>query len=210
MNKYTNTVTNTRGDSLANYRVQVVDSNGNSVSIFSDASGTQFTDALNNPINFATTDETGKVEFYWDAAPGHVLQVLDASGSLEDTIVNFASPYLTTNIYGLESEAQTIAATNVNATANLDVRIQEIDCSGGTRRYTIPDALLIEGQRLTVQKTDGGSEALIVTAEGAAVKVNGITGPLINTTLPYARAEIICGREPGTSTLCWWVTFTGA
>ena len=81
MNKFYETITNNRGDVLPGYLVQVVTSAGASVSIYEDNSGTQFTDSAGAPVNYATADLAGLVEFYWTPATGHILQVLDPDGN---------------------------------------------------------------------------------------------------------------------------------
>ena len=59
--KYFETITNSRGDSLANYRVQVVDSAGAIVAIYQDEAGTRFQDAAGNFSN-----DNGVHEFIYD------------------------------------------------------------------------------------------------------------------------------------------------
>lgn len=110
MNKYFNTLTNARGDSLPNYRVQVVNSAGAAVSIYADSSGTLFTDDAGNAVNYATASTTGKVEFYWTAATGQVLQVLDVSGNLVDATADFANNF---TLSGLPGEIAQSAVTNL-------------------------------------------------------------------------------------------------
>jgi hypothetical protein len=107
MIKYNNTITNTRGDSLPNYRVQVVDSDGAIVEIYADKSGTRFTDSSGNTVNYATADDkTGKVQFYWTPATGQVLQVLDLGGDLVDATADFADGYVIGNLTGDIAQSQ--------------------------------------------------------------------------------------------------------
>jgi len=94
MNNYTNTLTNTRGDSLPGYRVQVMNSLGSAVDIYSDKSGTRFRDANNAIINYAVANASGKVVFYYQAEDGLTLQVLDGNGSLVDATANFADNFI--------------------------------------------------------------------------------------------------------------------
>lgn len=82
MIKYFDTLTNTRGDSLQGYRLQVTDSSGVVQDIFADAGGTRFTDGSGSTVNYATADSTGRVAFYWTPAAGQVLQTLDTTGAL--------------------------------------------------------------------------------------------------------------------------------
>lgn len=103
--KYFETITNARGDSLPDYRVQVVDSLGAVVDIFRDKSGTRFTEIDGTTINYATAGPSGKAEFYWEPATGQVLQVLDGSGDLVDTTVDFADGYVIGNLPGSISQA---------------------------------------------------------------------------------------------------------
>ena len=81
-----------------------------------------------------------------------------------------------------------------------------IDVAGlGNRQFTLLDAHLQVGRRFTVEKIDGGSNGLIIAPSGTT-KINGANASVRNTN-PYARAEIICGFEAGTSTPCWFVKF---
>ena len=98
--KYFETITNSRGDSLANYRVQVVDSAGAIVTIYQDEAGTRFQDAAGNPVNFTVAGPAGKAEFWWEPASGQILQVLDAAGNLVDATDGFANKYVLTNLPG--------------------------------------------------------------------------------------------------------------
>lgn len=100
MIKYFNTVSNERGDVLANYRVQVVDSLGASVDIFADAGGTRFTDSGGNIVNYTEAQANGRVAFYWTPADGQVLQTLDASGNLVDAEADFANAFVLANLPG--------------------------------------------------------------------------------------------------------------
>jgi|GEM_PF-2409706 len=98
--KYFETITNSRGDSLANYRVQVVDSAGAIVMIYQDEAGTRFQDAAGNVVNFTLAGPAGKAEFWWEPASGQILQVLDAAGNLVDATDGFANKYVLTNLPG--------------------------------------------------------------------------------------------------------------
>ena len=98
--KYFETITNSRGDSLANYRVQVVDSAGAIVAIYQDEAGTRFQDAAGNVVNFTLAGPAGKAEFWWEPASGQILQVLDAAGNLVDSTDGFANKYVLTNLPG--------------------------------------------------------------------------------------------------------------
>ena len=98
--KYTDVARNTRGDSLPDYRLQVVTSAGAGVDIYSDGAGTRFRDGSGNVVNYATANPSGKVEFYWTPATGQILQVLDTSGTLVDTDADFADKYVKANLAG--------------------------------------------------------------------------------------------------------------
>lgn len=99
--KYFETITNSRGDSLANYRVQVVDSAGGIVDIYRDEAGTRFQDAAGNIANFALAAPNGKAEFWWEPASGQILQVFDPGGTqLVDATDGFANKYVLTNLPG--------------------------------------------------------------------------------------------------------------
>jgi len=100
MNKFYDTLTNTRGDVLPNYRAQVVNPNGTLVDIFADRSKTPFTDANGGTVNYATADSEGLVEFYWEAATGQIFQMLDPAGDLVKSIEGFADNYVLDNFSG--------------------------------------------------------------------------------------------------------------
>lgn len=100
MNKYFNPITNTRGDSLPGYRAQVVNSVGAVVPIYRDRNLTPFTDESNNPVNYATADANGMVEFFWSAADGQILQTLDPSGNLVSAVDGFADNFVLDNLPG--------------------------------------------------------------------------------------------------------------
>lgn len=107
MNKYYQTLTNQRGDVLPGYRVQVVTTAGSVVDIFADANETPFTDAGGGVVKYATADLNGRVEFYWTPATGHILQVLDANGTLASPpVTDFADSYLLGNLAGELPQAQ--------------------------------------------------------------------------------------------------------
>ena len=113
MNKFYDTLTNTRGDILSGYSVQVVDSSGALIDIFADNSGTRFTDASGNVVNYAVADDTtGLAQFYWTAAEGQSLQILDPQGNLaRPPIVDFANNYVfgasSTEVQALRDETET-------------------------------------------------------------------------------------------------------
>lgn len=113
------------------------------------------------------------------------------------------------SISGVDSETQTVSTSGSSQPSSLSVRIQDLDCTSGAKTFTLQDAHLQLGRRFTVQKTDGGSNALIIAPEsgGAGTFINGANAP-VNSTAAYARAEITCGLVAGTSTLCWFVKFT--
>lgn len=100
MIKFYNTLTNTRGDSLPNYRVQVTNSAGTVQTIYADSGGTRFTDGDGNNVNYATADNNGFVEFYWTPAAGQVLQTLDTSGDLVKAVADFADQYVLASLTG--------------------------------------------------------------------------------------------------------------
>jgi len=98
--KYFNTVTNTRGDSLPNFRIQVTDSLGAIVEIYADSAGTRFTDGAGNIVNYTVAQSTGKIEFWWTPADGQSLQTTDASGALVDQTTDFSNKYVLGNLPG--------------------------------------------------------------------------------------------------------------
>lgn len=106
MNKYIQTLTNSRGDVLPGERLQVVTSAGAAVDIYADNNETRFTDDDGSPVNYATADLDGLVEFYWVPESGQVLQWLDARGSLRRAYTDFAKPYLLSEFGGEVAQAQ--------------------------------------------------------------------------------------------------------
>lgn len=109
MIKFYTTLTNERGDVLPNHRVQVADSFGAIVTIYSDAGGTRFTDASGNIVNYATADARGRVSLYFEPAEGQVLQTLDAAGSLVDTEPDFADVYLSADPVAYQTKVSSVA-----------------------------------------------------------------------------------------------------
>ena len=128
------TITNSRGDALTGYRVQVVTSAGAIVDIYADKSGTRFTDSAGNTVNYALAESTaggkaGRATFYFTPATGQILQTLDASGSLVDAVADFADKYVIDNLPG---ELATAAVTGLDAalaakTATADLASTDAD-----------------------------------------------------------------------------------
>jgi hypothetical protein len=112
---------------------------------------------------------------------------------------------LSMSLHGIDSETQTAAQTGSNVNSSTSTRIQEINCTAGNRTYTLLDTHLQHGRCFTVQKVDGGGNQLIVAPTGTT-KINGVNAS-VNSTAAYARAEILCGYEAGTTTPCWFVKF---
>jgi hypothetical protein len=108
-------------------------------------------------------------------------------------------------LHGIDSETHTASSTSSNVNSSTSTRIQEINCTAGNRTYTLLDAHLQRGRRFTVQKTDGGSNQLIIAPSGTT-NINGANAS-VNSTAAFARAEITCGFDAGTSTPAWFVKF---
>jgi len=105
MNRYFNTITNTRGDSLPGSQARVLNSSGGIVSIFSDAGGTPI------PDNLATADGQGVVDFYFTAAAGQTLQILDSAGNLADSFPDLSAALDRSNHFG-NAPASNITTTD--------------------------------------------------------------------------------------------------
>lgn len=98
--KYSDIVRDTRGLALPNYRVKVLTSAGAEVNIYSDSSGTRFTDGSGGTVNYCVANDKGKAEFYWTPATGQVLQVLDTAGEQVDIDADFADKFVIANLPG--------------------------------------------------------------------------------------------------------------
>jgi hypothetical protein len=177
MEKYFFTVTNERGDVLAGYRVQVADSNGDAVSIFADANGTQFS-VGGGAVNYATSSATGLVEFYWEPARGQDLQTLDPSGNLVSTIENFADI--------IAFPVPVSEQTGTSYTLTLDDGNSVVQCNNASPiSLTIPpnaDAAIPVGSFVEVHQAGAGA---ITIAAGSGVTLNS-RGSLVVTSGLYA------------------------
>jgi hypothetical protein len=125
--------------------------------------------------------------------------------SVSGDTTGIAVSRLSMSLHGIDSETQTASQTGSNVNSSTSTRIQEINCTAGNRTYTLLDTHLQHGRCFTVQKVDGGSNQLIVAPTGTT-KINGVNAS-VNSTAAYARAEILCGYEAGTTTPCWYVKF---
>ena len=121
MIRYANTITNTRGDSLPGYRMQILDSAGAVVEVYEDKSGTRFTDASGNAVNYATAAANGRVAFYYIPAKGQVLQTLDLSGVLVDAEPDFSDSFVLDNLPGDIAQSAVTNLTADLATINSNV-----------------------------------------------------------------------------------------
>lgn len=168
MNKYYETLTNTSGDILSGHRVQVIDSAGSIVTIYADAGQTRFKDADGNNVNYATSDNTnGLAEFYWTAATGQTLQILDESGELSLAIADFANNYSTPDV-----------STNIDAILGVSASDEDLGEFTGS---TISDdqaikpalqelELATEARPTSATLIGMGGAALIGTADGETVE----------------------------------------
>jgi len=154
--KYTDVARNTRGDSLPDYRLQVVTSAGAGVDIYSDGSGTRFRDGSGNVVNYATANSSGKVEFYWTPATGQILQVLDTSGTLVDTDADFADKYVIANLAG---EVPQASVTDLEDDLAAKAAVADLSSSDAAKGA----ALVKRSDGLTVQDA-ASKEPLLVDA----------------------------------------------
>lgn len=182
MNKYFNTLTNTRGDSLPGFRAQVVDSLGAIVSIYQDRSLTPFTDASNNPVNYATADADGLAQFFWNAADGQILQILDTAGNLVNAIDGFADNFVLDNLPG---EVAQEAVSGLPADLSARPTFATLSSSGG--------AALIGFQQSgagAVARTAEAKGREVVSAKDFGAVGDGVTndGPAISAALATGRS----------------------
>ncbi|MBM0169671.1 hypothetical protein [Altererythrobacter sp. C41] len=172
MNKFYETLTNLRGDVLFGYRVQVVDETGASVDIYRDRSGTRFTDASGNIVNYAeASSDTGMAEFYWNAATGHILQITDSSGELaRPPIIGFGDNYVLGNLSG---DLPTTAIDGLDDTLAAKADTTYVDTNLATK---VPTADLAS--------TDTGKGAALVGMPqgGTVAGVRASKIALLNTT----------------------------
>lgn len=181
MNKYFQTITNTRGDSLPNYRAQVVDSTGTIVSIYADSSGTVFTDAAGNTVNYATADATGKVQFYWTAAEGQDLQVLDVGGDLVDATTDFADNLVLGTLAGEVAQAQVTDLVTDLSTITTDVAAKVATASLGAAGGSALVGLATGGTLDDVARA-------FITPEQFGVVGDGVTDDTVNMNLAVQAA----------------------
>lgn len=154
--KYTDVARNTRGDSLPDYRVQVVTSAGAGVDIYSDGAGTRFRDGSGNVVNYATANPSGKVEFYWTPATGQILQVLDTSGTLVDTDADFADKYVVANLAGEVPQDQvTDLPADLAAKADAEATTAALATKAAAADLASTDAA--KGAALVGQSRTGGT-----------------------------------------------------
>lgn len=118
MKKYYITLTDTFGNALPGSSVSVIDDASVQQSIYKDAGGTRFTNEAGTVINTAYADDQGYVEFYWEPAAGHSLQIFSPTGLLKRIIENFAE------IAVLETALASSTGAGMIGTANGDT-VQE-------------------------------------------------------------------------------------
>ena len=162
--KYTDVARNTRGDSLPDYRLQVVTSAGAGVDIYSDGAGTRFRDGSGNVVNYATANPSGKVEFYWTPATGQILQVLDTSGTLVDTDADFADKYVKANLAGELPQDQ---VTDLPA-----------DLAAKADAAATATALAAKAETADLASTDSAKGAALVKRETGGTLAQALQGAL--------------------------------
>lgn len=210
--KYFETITNSRGDSLANYRVQVVDSTGAIVTIYQDEAGTRFQDAAGNVVNFTLAGPAGKAEFWWEPASGQILQVLDAAGNLVDATDGFANKYVLTNLPGNiatavvngldDTLAEKVAAADLADTGGAGT-VGAIQAGAGAVAETVEQVLRrsvwAESFGLSPANTPAQNAAAILAAVAAlrtnatTLSTDGLGGASFTA---YSSGELLIG--PGT------------
>lgn len=126
--------------------------------------------------------------------------------SIDGNTTGIATSRASMSISGLDSEVQTLSTSASNVKSSTSVRLQELDCTLGSRTFTLQDKHLQSGRRFTVQKTDGSSNNLVIAPQ-ATTYINGANAS-VSSSIPYARAEITCGCVAGTSNPCWFVKFS--
>lgn len=169
MMKFQETLTNTRGDVLPGDRLQVVTSAGAAVNIYADDSATPFTDENGVPVNYATADLNGSVEFYWTPAAGQVLQWLDTGGNLRRAISGFAKPFLLGEFGGVLAQSQ---VTNLVADLTAKTAVADLASTasgkgaglvGNTAGGTVQQQMLADTTALAALTPTNGQTARIST-----------------------------------------------
>lgn len=184
MNKFYNTMTNERGDSLPEYRAQVVTSAGVVVDIFADESGTRFTNAA-GIVNYATADSSGVIEFYWTAADRQVLQILDPSGNLVRSIAGFADNFVLDNLAGVIAIS---GVTGLTAELAAKVPTATLAASGGSASVGF-----LQGGASAIARTVQDKVGETVSVKDFGAVGNGTTNDYAAIVLARAAAIAIGG-----------------
>lgn len=174
MLKFFNTLANERGDVLPNYRLQVVDGVGATVTIYRDKAGTRFTDASGNVVNYATAGANGRVSFYWEPAVGQTLQTLDVAGDLVDAEADFADSYVLDVLPGEIAQA---AVTNLPA--DLASKAAEADLGERIEFYANPDTALT-----TATYARGNGKQYTLTGNATATNLNALENARLTAASP--------------------------
>lgn len=164
MNKFYEAVIDDSGDAQAGtVRLQVVDSEGDPVSIYADNSGTQFTDGNGDAVNYCVTDDEGMAQFYFVAETGQTLQFLYADGSnARSPITDFANNFSTPEALDAVTAAEAAQAEAEAAeTAAVDAK---------------DDAETAQAAAEAAQEAAEDAQAAAEAAETTAVAAAGSTG----------------------------------
>ncbi|WP_417592542.1 hypothetical protein [Parasphingorhabdus sp.] len=111
MNKYYEAIQTNGGYGPS--RAQVLDASNEVVAVYADDSGTRFTDDDGAALDYAPSDNIGMVEFYWSAAAGQTLKIMDHRGNFCRSIPDFAANYILDNLGGSISQSQVTGLSDV-------------------------------------------------------------------------------------------------
>lgn len=166
MNRYYNAIISDKGVPIPGGKARVLNSSGGVVSLFSDASGTPISG------NIATADADGNVLFYWTAAAGQSLQILNTDETLLYTVADFAANQDRANLFGSQAQSTItnlttdLAARPTSATLAATTGAAQIGKSGGGTLADTASAFSAADRTAVSALNPTVSKAAIVAAQG--------------------------------------------